>query len=504
MAKNEVKYGALLSYILIFLNSIYGLVIAPFILSTIGTSEYGVYKSIGSMTASLTVLELGIGGTMQRYIAKFNSLNQKKEAQNFSAMGLIQAVFLSIIMISVSVCMFFSIDKIYGSSFSPSELNRANQIFIIQVIYFVFHIFENVLFGIISGFNRFIFSNTVKVVTIILKISLYFIFLPIFKNSLVIVSISLLLEFLIISFEIIYIKKVINHKIHLYKWDGALFKESFIYTLLLFLQSIIIQFNGNVDNIVIGAVMGTAAVTVYSFALQIITMYETFATATSGVILPTVTKLIHTGASSEELEKTVIKYGRIQWTFLGAVLVGFLCFGKEFFNLWLGKGFSDSWYLSIILMIPVTFPLIVNVCLAILKAKNLLKFRTVCMAYSVLINVLFTVIGTRFFGYWAAALGTALYTIVGSIISMSIYYKKKLEFNIIKIYYKIFSRITPCLIITCIPSLILNKLISGSWISLIIKVFVFVLIYFLLLLFFGFNNEERESIHFKRGEKTCE
>jgi len=203
MAKNEVKYGALLSYILIFLNSIYGLVIAPFILSTIGTSEYGVYKSIGSMTASLTVLELGIGGTMQRYIAKFNSLNQKKEAQNFSAMGLIQAVFLSIIMISVSVCMFFSIDKIYGSSFSPSELNRANQIFIIQVIYFVFHIFENVLFGIISGFNRFIFSNTVKVVTIILKISLYFIFLPIFKNSLVIVSISLLLEFLIISIDLL-------------------------------------------------------------------------------------------------------------------------------------------------------------------------------------------------------------------------------------------------------------------------------------------------------------
>ena len=51
MAKNEVKWGALLSYALIALNSIYGLVIMPFILGAIGESEYGVYKTIGSMTS---------------------------------------------------------------------------------------------------------------------------------------------------------------------------------------------------------------------------------------------------------------------------------------------------------------------------------------------------------------------------------------------------------------------------------------------------------------------
>lgn len=502
MAKNEVKYGALLSYILIFLNSIYGLVIAPFILSTIGTSEYGVYKSIGSMTASLTILELGIGGTMQRYIAKFNSFNQRKEASNFSAMGLIQAVCLAGIMLSVSIGLFFSIDKIYASSFSIFELNRAKQIFIIQVFYFVFHIFENVLFGIISGYNRFVFSNTLKIVTLLMKISLYFVILPIFKNALVIVSVSLALEFIIILFEIIFIKKVLNHKIRLYKWDRALFKESFIYTILLFVQSIIIQFNGNIDNIVIGAVMGTAAVTVYSFALQIFSMYETCATAVSGVILPTITKQIHSGATPKDLEKTVIKYGRVQWLFLGAVLAGFLCCGKEFFSVWLGKGFNDSWYLAIILMVPVTFPLIVNACLAILKARNLLRFRTISMAYSVLINVIFTVFGTRVFGYWAAALGTSLYTIVGSIISMNIYYQKKLEFKILRIYYRIFTGITSCLVVAAIPCLLLNKLIYGSWFSLIIKIITFILVYGVTLMLWGLNGDERKEIFLKRGEKS--
>lgn len=502
MAKSEVKYGALLSYILIFLNSIYGLVIAPFVLSTIGTSEYGVYKSIGSMTASLTILELGIGGTMQRYIAKFNSFNQRKEASNFSAMGVIQAICLAGIMISVSVGLFFSIDKIYASSFTLFELNRAKQVFIIQVFYFVFHIFENVLFGIISGYNRFVFSNTVKIVTLLIKISLYFVFLPIFKNALVIVSISLGLEWIIILFEIIFIKKVLKHKIRLYKWDRALFKESFIYTILLFVQSIIIQFNGNIDNIVIGAVMGTTAVTVYSFAVQIFSMYETCATAVSGVILPTLTNQIHSGATPKDLEKTVIKYGRVQWLFLGAALGGFLCCGREFFSVWLGEGFNDSWYLAIILMVPVTFSLIINACLAILKARNLLRFRTISMAYSVLINVIFTVLGTRVFGYWAAALGTSLYTIVGSIISMNIYYQKKLEFRIIRIYYRIFTRITPCLVVATIPCLVLNMFMYGSWLSLIIKIITFILVYGVTLILFGLNGDERKEILFKRGEKA--
>ena len=62
--KKEVKLGALLSYILIICNSVYGMVIAPYMLSMLGNAEYGVYKTIGSLTASMVVLDLGIGGTM--------------------------------------------------------------------------------------------------------------------------------------------------------------------------------------------------------------------------------------------------------------------------------------------------------------------------------------------------------------------------------------------------------------------------------------------------------
>ena len=49
MAKSEVKWGALLSYVLIALDSIYGFIIMLFVLGEIAESEY-----CGSQTMKLT------------------------------------------------------------------------------------------------------------------------------------------------------------------------------------------------------------------------------------------------------------------------------------------------------------------------------------------------------------------------------------------------------------------------------------------------------------------
>lgn len=491
MAKSEVKLGALLSYVLIALNSIYGLIIMPFVLGAIGESEYGVYKTIGAMTATISVMELGLGGTMQKYIAQYRAQKEEKKAYNYSAMCLIQAVVMALAMAVVGLCLFFTLEPVYGNTFTAHEMSRAKQVYIVLVCYVVFHIFENVLFGIISGYNRFIFTNSVKLTTLISKILIYLIILPIFKNSLAIVLTMLVLEFVIIAAECVYIKFVLKHKVKLYSWDKAVLKETFMYTILLFIQSIIIQFNGNVDNMVIGAVIGTSAVTVYSFAIQIFNMYEQCATSVSGVILPSVTKVVFSGAKPKDLENLVVKYGRAQWAILGAALGGFICLGKEFFSLWLGKGFEDCYYLALILMVPITFPLIVNTCLAILKAKNLLLFRTIALAYSAVINVVFTIIGTKLWGFYAAAAGTAISTVIGSVLSLNIYYQIKLKMNMLRVYFRIMHKIVLCIAIPTVICILINPYFGVSWFSFIAKAAVFLAIYGVLMILFGLNENEK-------------
>lgn len=501
MEKNQVKFGALLSYLLIVINSFYGLVIAPFVLGTIGDSEYGVYKTIASMTASVAVLEFGLSGTLQRYLAKYRALKDEKSGYNFSAMCMIQALILILLMGVVGVVLYFMLESMYGESFSAEELHRAKQIFVVLILYVMLHLFENVFFGIITGYNQFIFSNSLKVFALLTKIGLYFIVLPIVRNSLAIVSISLLIEIITIVVEYLYVKMRLRHRIVLYKWDGAVFKESFVYTGLLFIQSIIIQFNGNIDNMVIGAVIGTTAVTVYSFSIQMFNMYETCATSVSSVVLPSVTKKIYEGATPRELEEYIVKFGRVQWAVLGAALGGFVCFGREFFALWLGDGFEDCYPLSLILIVPITFPLIVNVCLAILKAKNLLVFRTIALAYSALLNALLTFIGTRIWGYWAAATGTAVATVIGSIISLNIYYQIKLKINVFKLYLKILRGTTLCIAAACGAGLFLNDWIAPTgWFYFAVKAAAFIVVYAAGMFLFGLNKDEKASLIRKKQQ----
>lgn len=494
MKKSEVKYGAVLSYILILFSSVYGLVIMPYVLGTIGESEYGVYKTIGSITATLSVMEFGLGGTMQRFLAKYRAQKEEEKAYNYSAMCMIQAIVLAVAMLLVGGVLYFSLDKAYGSTFTPHELLRAKQIYTVLVVYVALHLLENVFNGIIAGYGKFIFSNSVKIISLFVKIILYFVILPQFPNALAIVFLSLALEVIVIIAEFIYSKTVLHHRIKLYSWDGNVFKESFVYTLLLFIQSLIIQLNGNIDNVVIGAVIGTSAVTVYSFAIQIYNMYEQCATSVSSVILPSVTNLIYNGATHTELENIIVKYGRVQWAVLGAALSGFICFGKEFFMLWLGNGFEDCYYLGLILMIPVTFPLIVNTCLAILKAKNMLRFRTVAMAYSALLNLVLTVIGTRIWGYWAAAIGTALSTVIGSVISLNIYYNIKLKINMLRVYLMIFHKITLCAAIPCMLFLFVIPDITDGWMGFLVNAVLFVAIYLVLLFVYGMNQNEKAML----------
>lgn len=495
---NEVKFGAILSYVLIGANAMYGLLIAPFILSSVGTSEYGVYKTISSMTASISVLELGLGGTMQRYIAKFRTDNQLKDCYNFSAMGTIQAVILSCAVLLFGVPLFFSLNSVYGTTFSDAELIRAKQLFVVLIIYIGLHIYENFLTGLISGYNRFAYVYAIKIISLLLKVIIYLVVLPIVKNSLAIVIITLLLEVLTIVGDMLYLKFVLHHKIKLYKWDWALFRESCKYTFWMFLSSIAAQVNSNLDNVMIGALRGTELVTIYSYGLTLFVMYGSLSTSVSSVMLPTVMTTLKDDPDSTNIQALVIKVGRFQFALLGAAIVGFFCVGKQFIGLWLGDGFLDVYPITLILMIPSLFELCVNVCLAVLRAKNRLAFRTFSLLASVLLNVILTWILVSKWSYIGAAFGTGISVLLGSVIAMGIYYKKAHNLDIIKIYLEIFKRLWLCLLVSGAVLFVCSRFICGGIFAFVTNVLIFLIIYLLMLRFFGFKKDELNFLYHGR------
>lgn len=502
MNTKEIKAGAILSYLLIFTNTFYGLFFVPFLISRIGQGEYGVYKIISSLIGSVTILDLGIGGTILRYIAKFHAEKDEKNLSNFSAMGFIEATGLSVIMLIVGVAIYFSLDRLYGNSLTTAEFEKAKILFILFLIILVLSTYEKVFFGIIAGCEHYTFANLLKLLRIVLKLVISAVLLLKISDSAVLLIVEIVLLIVMMAVQLVYIRKKIGIQIRFHYWDKSLFGQSFKYTVLTFLQSIAVQFNGNLDNMVIGSVIGAVEVAVYSVGLQLFGMFEQFAMAFSDLMLPSVSKQIANGASNKQLEDTVIKVGRFEFMALGGALGAFIMIGKEFISLWLGEAYLYAWTVAVILMVPTLFPLIQNVCLSILRAKNKIGFRTAAVCLMALFNLAVTVIGVKYFGSIAACIGTAIGLIGANIIAMNIYYIKVIKLNIFRIFRNIFSRTLLCCLIATLFLWVLNYFIHESnWIIWLIKAVAFVIAYGVLLIVFGFDKKEKNAVFGKLFRK---
>lgn len=495
----QVKYGILLSYLLIILNALYGLFATPYILRSIGDSEYGVYKTLTALTSSIMVLDLGLGGTVMRYTAKYRAENDEKSISNFVAMSIIQALLVCACVGIVCVFAYRSLDKLYGKTFTADEMTRAKQLFIVLTISIMVHVIENVFNGVVTGYNHFLFGNGIKVARLTLRIALIYVLLIIIPNSMTITIIDLFLSVTLLFGEIWYAIRKLGVEIKLGKWNNYLFIESGKYSVLMFLTSIAVQTNNNLDNVFIGALCGTESVTVYSFGLVLFGMFEQLSTSISGVMLPTVSNFLVESDGMLKARKLIVRVGRIQFMLLGAAFVGFIVLGRDFLNIWLGEGFEDVYLITVTLMGPALFELCVNVCLTILRAKNMLTFRTIVLLISTVLNAILTYFAITQWSYVGAAFGTAVSFIIGSLLIMNVYYQRKLGLNIIGIYSSIFSRTWVCLVVAGVSLYLFHSFLYGNMVTLVACVAIFIAIYCICLWCYGFNCDEK--LYFKQGGK---
>ncbi len=495
MNVTQIKKGAILAYVLIVVNTLYGLLFTPFLISKLGMSQYGVFKIISSLSASITVFDLGVGTTTLRYISKFRAEKDYKQINNFYAMSMVESAILSAIISVVCVGIYFSLDSLYGESLTAMELIKAKQLFILFTITLVLNIFEKVIFNVVLACEKFVLANSLKLLRILAKIGLAVIILSYIADSVMLLFIDIALLLVIMAIQTVYLFKTEKIKIKLYKWDNRLFKESFAYTVLTFVQSIVVQFNGNLDNMVIGAVLNASTVAIYSIGLQLYSMYDQFACSISNLMLPTVSKQIAEKASNRDLEDTVIKAGRFQFAALGAALCGYTIIGKEFIYLWLGKEYEFAWIVGMILMVPATIPLMQNVCLSILRAKNKMQFRTVAVCVMAVFNLIITVFGVKKYGAIAACVGTAAGLIGANVIAMNVYYQKVIGLNVFRIFKNILSRIWICCLLASLALVLISFVLTGNtWIVWILKAGTFALVYGVLLLVYGLSKAEKKTL----------
>lgn len=490
---NQIKIGAILSYAIIVVNMLVGILYTPILTAKLGQSEYGLYSLVTSVISYLTILDFGFGNAIIIYTTRYRVSNQKEKEEKLHGMFLIIYTVIGVIAGIIGAILWLNVDKLFGNSMNYEELQKAKVLMGILTLNLTITFPLSIFSSIITAYEKFIFSKVLNLIRIILNPIVMLVLLNFGYKSIALVVLNTTFNIGTLVINYIYCKKNLNTKLKFGKLDTKLLKEIMAYSVWIFLNSIMDKINWNVDQFILGTICGTTVVAIYSVASQLNQMYLNFSTAIAGVMLPKVAKMEEQNASDEEFSHVFIQTGRIQYIVMALIMSGFLLYGQEFINIvWVGPEYSQSYIIACILMLPLTIPLIQNVGLNIIQAKNQYKFRVIVLFIFSIFNLIISIFLSKLYGGIGAAIGTSLSIICGQIIFMNIFYYKKTHIDIPR-FWKNILKISVPVVITFVIAIALKRLIPiSNTLQLIIQILVYVVIYVIMMWKFGTNQYEKK------------
>ena len=491
--KKELKIGAILGYVNMIASLLISFLYTPILLKHLGQSEYGLYALIASVIGYLSVLDMGFGNAMVRFVSKSKASPDKLNENKINGMFLFLYLIIGIIAFIIGFILIGNIGGIF-QALTPEELSKARIMMIILVCT------VSVSFPL-SIFDSYVLSNEkfkyIKILSLIKTLIVPLTMLPLLflghkAITMVLVTSSYSILFHLIT--IYYCFKKLKMKICFEprNMDKVLLREVLVYSFFIFLNLIVDSVYNNTDQVILGSVSGTIAVSIYAVAARVSSINTSFSTTISGLFFPRITKTLEEKDGSKKVSDIFIKVSRIQLYIMALIMFGFIVFGRQFILLWVGNDYISAYYIILLLMVPAIIPLTQNIGISILQAKNKHKFRSVVYACIAVLNIAISIPLARAYGGVGAAIGTAVANIIGQITIMNFYYWKKVDIDIPTYWKRFIAFMLPLAIYSAGVYYVVSK-IQFRFLTLIIAIIIYTLIYFGYAYLFT-NDEEKAYV----------
>ena len=503
MIKNQLKAGALLSYLVLITGNIIGLLYTPFMLRMLGQSQYGLYSLANNVVGYLTVLDFGFGNATIRYTAKFIAEGSQEKIESLHGTFLFLYGIIGSFVFLASILLSFFSGIIFSKGLTAQEIETIRILFILSglniAISFPFGIFGS----IITAYERFVFLRVFAFIRLLVNPLVFVPVLLFGYKSIGLIIATTILNFLFFIINCWYCFSKLKIKIPLKKPDFSILKEIFKYSFWVFLASIVTKLWWNSGQFLLGIFSTTVAIAIYSLAIQFKFYYESFAVAISGVFLPKLTAMNTAHVTDKEMTSIFIKVGRLQYIILSLIFTGFFLFGKTFIILWAGNDYINTYYITLMLFLPLALIDTQTIGITILQAKNKHAFRSIVYLGIAVICCTLSIPLIKKYGAFGCAIGTSSALIIGNIFIMNWYYYRKAGLNIFRFWLELLKMTPGILLPTFLMWFMLKNYAIPNFINLFIFICLYTLIYFLSMYFLSFNKYEKKLIYFWRRNQEA-
>ena len=485
---NQIKKGAIISYLAIGVSLLSGLLYTPWMIKQIGVNDYGLY-TLATSLISIFLIDFGISEAVSRFISKYNAEGNQEKVNDF--LGLIYKIFILIdlVILVILIALYFFIPTIY-SELTPAEVEKFKIIYLIISTFSIVSLPFITLNGILTSYEKFKNLKLCDLVNKLLVLALMAIALLLGYKLYALVLVNAFAGILIIVIKLLYIHKLLPVKVNFKYWDIRLLKEVFAFSLWTTVSTIANRFIFNVTPSILGAVSGSSQIAIFGIASTLEAYAYIISGAINGMFLPKVSKILANKKDGEHVLPLMIKVGRIQYSIIGLIFIGFTIVGKEFIYLWMGKDFELSYYCALLIMLPGVFRVPQQIASITIIAMNQVKVQAYVYVIVAGLNIIFSSILSGYYGALGASISICLIYFIRLII-MNIIYRRVLNINIFSFIKDCYIKMSPPMLITLGIGLVINQFTSYSLKTFLIKGTFIVIFYILLLWKLSLNKYEK-------------
>jgi len=391
-------------YLAIAMDGLIGLVLLPFNVHHLGQAAYGLWMLTASMTTYFSVLDLGFGGSIVKFVAYYRA---KRDAHGLNEIAsTLFAIFgiVGIVAYGVFLLVAFNIGRVFN--ITPEEAATGRSLMLVIGVYvslgFPFSIFG----GIINGFQRYDLNNLVGVCSslIVAVVNVVMLLSGATLVQLVTVTTSVrILTYFVYRLNAYQVFPALSLRPSLFLWSRV--REVTAFSVYVAIIDWANKLNYSIDAIVIGAFLSPSAVALWTVPQRLAEMLQRLTNQFNGVLFPVVVDS-DAGQKPERLRALFVQGTRLSLVTVMPLACALFLLMAPLVHAWVGPKFDQSVVVAQILIVVVAIRVGSATATTVLKGAGEHRLLAFANAGAAVANVALSLLWIRRYGLIGQAVGT--------------------------------------------------------------------------------------------------
>jgi O-antigen/teichoic acid export membrane protein len=404
--KKQILKNVGSSWSALAINVIVGIFLSPFIVHRLGDAAFGIWVLIFSVTGYYGLFDLGIRSSIIRYVSKYSATGEQGKLAQFVNTALFSYTVIGIVSMALTAFLSSSVESVFKI---PPGMHTQARLLLLMVGASVSVSFPLGVFGgMLEGLQRFYILNWTSIAATLARAILIVYYLNHGYGLVTVVLITIGLPIISSVIRGIIVLRLCPVPVGFRYIDRDAFRHMANYGGTTFLVMVAARLRFRTDELVLGAMMSTAAVTWFNFGARIVDYAQEFVSSLAQIFVPMSSHSDAVG-DLDRVRKIYIAGNRVCAFLIFPITSLLIVFGKHIIRIWVGARYVPvSYPVLVVLIIPFALMLAQAASTRILFGLGKHQVMAAVTVIEGVANLILSIALVRPMGIVGDALGTAI------------------------------------------------------------------------------------------------